>query len=33
VIARATDASLPLGAPGLRTFRTSASFSGLMVAK
>jgi hypothetical protein len=33
VTATATSATLPLGAPGLRTYRASASFSGLMVAR
>jgi hypothetical protein len=33
VTATATSAALPIGAPGLRTYRASASFSGLMVAR
>jgi hypothetical protein len=33
VTATATSASLPLGAPGLRTYRSATTFTGMMVAR
>lgn len=33
VVLRVTNRTLPVGAPGLRTYRAAASFSGLMVAR